>query len=60
MSYVPNKAAYLGVQPSAADYLACNRAMKQRFGIASELPDEQPGRKMSDREAIDRKIQLPE
>ena len=56
MSYLPNKSAALGVQPSAADFLACNRAMKRQFGIAIELPAEQPGRKMSDREAIDRKL----
>jgi hypothetical protein len=59
MSYVPNQASALGVQPSAADFLACNRAMKQRFGIAITLPDEQPGRKMNDREAIERKLKAP-
>jgi hypothetical protein len=59
MSYVPDKASALSVQPSAADFLACNRAMKQRFGIAITLPDEQPGRKMNDREAIERKLKVP-
>ena len=59
MSYVPNKAFALSVQPSAADFLACNRSMKRLFGLALTLPDEQPGRRMNDREAIDRKISTP-
>ena len=54
-------ASSFSVQPSAADYLACNRAMKRRFGIAIDLPAEQQGgRKMSDREAIDRKLRQPD
>lgn len=59
MSYMPNKASQLSVQPSAADFLACNRAMRQRFGVDIRLPDEQPGRRMNDREAIDRKMKAP-
>jgi hypothetical protein len=52
MSYLPDDK--LNVQPSAADYLACNRAVKARFGIDIDLPAEIPRQKMNDKEALDR------
>lgn len=59
MSYMPDRAWALSVQPSAADFVACNRAMQRRFGVHIKLSDEQLGRKMNDREAIDRQMKLP-
>ncbi len=59
MSYLPDKASQRGVHPSAADYLACNRAMQRRFGVALTLPAEHAGRRMNDRDAINRKLAQP-
>ena len=42
-------------QPSAEDYLACNRAIKRRFGIDIDLPPaDAPGQTMTDQEALER------
>jgi hypothetical protein len=59
MSYLPDGQWALSAQPSEADYLACNRAIHKRFGTSLVLPDEQPGRKMGDREAIERRLTAP-
>ncbi|MES2316078.1 MAG: DUF4124 domain-containing protein [Pseudomonadota bacterium] len=53
MSYLPHKDLIDNVNPSAADYLACNRAMKKRFGIVIDLPEDTQTRKISDAEALE-------
>jgi hypothetical protein len=55
MSYLPDKDALNNVQPSSSDFLACNRAMKKRFGLDLTLPPEVPEKTMSDEEALDRR-----
>ncbi len=54
MSYLPDEALINNVQPSAADYLACNRAVKARYRLDIDLPEDEPGYKMNDREALER------
>lgn len=54
MSYLPDEAQVNSVQPSTADYLACNRALKARYGLDIALPVEEQRNKMDDREALER------
>lgn len=54
MSYLPDGDLTNNLQPSAADYLACNRAMKKRFSLDTALPREQAGPRMTDAEALER------
>lgn len=60
MSYLVDDAVRFAAQPSASDYLACNLAMKRRFGVDFEAPRQGShsgsGRKLSDREALERKL----
>jgi hypothetical protein len=63
MSYLRGEAVRGRAQPSASDFLACNLSIKQMFGTdftpeaGTEAP--QPGRRMSDREALEKKLGPP-
>ena len=56
MSYLPSKDRPNNVQPSESDYQACNLSMKNHFDIDVDVADapKTPGRKMSDRDALQR------
>jgi hypothetical protein len=64
MSYLRGEAVRGRAQPSASDFLACNLSMKQMFGtdFAPEPGTEPPvpGRRMSDREALEKKLGRPQ
>lgn len=55
MSYLPDELAPKIVQPSTSDYLACNLSMKKMFGIDFDAPASAPTKKITDREALERK-----
>jgi hypothetical protein len=63
MSYLRGEAVRGRAQPSASDFLACNLSIKQMFGTdftpepGTETP--QPGRRMSDGEALEKKLGRP-
>ena len=63
MSYLRGEAVRGRAQPSPSDYLACNLSMKEMFGTdyTPEASTDQPvtGRKMSDREALEKKLGRP-
>jgi hypothetical protein len=58
MSYLRDEGARRNPQPSPADFHACNLSMKQQFGIdykpAADAPAMPQGRRMSDREALEK------
>jgi hypothetical protein len=54
MSYLPDEELVNNVQPSAADFRECNRAMKRRFGIDIEVAPEPQRERLGDGEAIDK------